>query len=234
MELRLAVLTLLFLCLTISDFTEASTTLTHENLTRVLRRYVVENGPWKEDSVEVRHVSYVPTSAIPITAKLRVLRPIGGSRPGLQSFLVLVKTEGKEDKKVWVKADVRVFDDVVVSSQPLMMHEIVTAKQVHLDRRDISNLNGRTFSRLDDVIGQQVTRALAVNETLTHRALTRPAIIRRGVPVMLVYETAGLRVELPGIAEENGRAGELVQVRNPSSGKLLRGRVLDQRSVGMN
>jgi flagellar basal body P-ring formation protein FlgA len=52
--------------------------------------------------------------------------------------------------------------------------------------------------------------------------------------VVLVYETSGLRVETQGIAEENGRTGELIQVKNPASGKLLRGRVLDGRLVRIN
>jgi flagellar basal body P-ring formation protein FlgA len=55
--------------------------------------------------------------------------------------------------------------------------------------------------------------------------------MRRGNTVLLVYENGGLRVEAPGIAEENGRAGELIQVKNSSSGKLLRGKVLDGRVV---
>jgi len=48
---------------------------------------------------------------------------------------------------------------------------------------------------------------------------------------VLVYETSAVRVETPGTAEENGRAGELIQVKNPTSGRLLRGRVLDGRFV---
>ncbi|MGH7930806.1 MAG: flagellar basal body P-ring formation chaperone FlgA, partial [Candidatus Binatia bacterium] len=59
-------------------------------------------------------------------------------------------------------------------------------------------------------------------------------VTRRGSTVILVYETGALRVETPGTAEENGRAGELIQVKNPSSGKLLRGRVLDGRTVRLD
>jgi flagella basal body P-ring formation protein FlgA len=41
-------------------------------------------------------------------------------------------------------------------------------------------------------------------------------------------------VETPGVAEEGGKAGDLIQVKNPTSGKLLRGLVLDGRTVRIN
>jgi flagella basal body P-ring formation protein FlgA len=162
---------------------------------------------------------------------LRVLRPVDGISPGQQSFLIAAESGGKEEARLWVKADVRIFEEVVVSSQPLLANEIIRGKEVRIERRDISALNARPFYRLDEVIGQQVSRAISINETLTHRNLGSPTLTRRGSAVVLVYETAGLRVEASGTAEENGRAGELIQVKNPASGKVIRGRVLDGRSV---
>jgi flagella basal body P-ring formation protein FlgA len=50
----------------------------------------------------------------------------------------------------------------------------------------------------------------------------------------MVFESAGLRVETAGVAEEAGKIGDLVQVKNPSSGKLLRATVLDGRTVRVN
>jgi flagella basal body P-ring formation protein FlgA len=154
--------------------------------------------------------------------------------PGPQTFLVAAESDGKEQARFWVKAEVRVFEEVVVSSQPLVFNEVVAATDVRLERRDISLLNARPFYRIDDVVGQQVLRRISMNETLTQKNLDRPVLMRRGNAVMLLYETGVLRVETPGTAEENGRAGELIQVKNSVSGKILRGRVLDGRTVRMD
>jgi flagella basal body P-ring formation protein FlgA len=233
MNKRSGILTVLLWVL-IAGTNEVVATIGHEDIARLLRLHIVENGPWKAEDVQVQILSYTPMPLNPNTVKLRVVRPAEANRPGLHTFLIAVEREGKQEARIWVRADIRVFEEVVVSSKPLLINEVVKAKDVRVDRRDISNLNGRPFRRLNDVIGQQVTRALPVNETLTDRLLTAPQVLRRGNPIMLVYESAGLRVETPGIAEENGRAGELIQVRNPSSGKLLRGKVLDQRRVGIH
>jgi flagella basal body P-ring formation protein FlgA len=209
----------------------AAVLLTAETIRMALQRHAVRNSSWRPENVEVRVLSFQPVSLHSGPAKLRVLRPLNGLTPGQQSFLFAAENGGKEQARFWVKADVRIFEEVVVSSQPLVSNEIVTGKEVRLERRDVSTLNARPFYRLDEVVGQQVTRAIAVNETLTHRNLNRPTLMRRGNAVMLVYDTGDVRVEMPGTAEENGRAGELIQVKNPSSGKLLRGRVLDGRTV---
>ena len=58
--------------------------------------------------------------------------------------------------------------------------------------------------------------------------------MRRGSAIVLVYDSGSLRVETPGVAEEGGKVGDLIQVKNPGSGKLLRGLVLDGRTVRVN
>ncbi len=209
----------------------AAMMLTAESIRATLQRHIVENSPWAAENVEVRVLSFQPVSIPSGAARLRVLRPVNGIAPGQQNFLIAVESGGKEQARLWAKADLRVFQEVVVSSQPLIAHEIVTGKEVRLERRDVSRLMARPFYRLDEVVGQQVARAITVNEPLTHTNINRPTLMRRGNAVLLVYENGGIRVEVPGTAEENGRAGELIQVKNPSSGKLLRGRVLDGRVV---
>jgi flagellar basal body P-ring formation protein FlgA len=101
-------------------------------------------------------------------------------------------------------------------------------------RRDISSLSSKPFTRVDDVVGRQMVRAVEANEVLTQKSLERPTLIKRGSTITLVYETGSLRVETPGTAEEGGKMGDFIQVKNASSGKVLRGVVLDARIVRVN
>jgi flagella basal body P-ring formation protein FlgA len=205
-------------------------TLTPEKVATMLERHALEHSFWKAENVEVRVSPFQPVSLPDSRMSLRVLRP-SNVAPGAQSFLIAAESSGKEHARLWVKAEVRVFDDVVVSSQPLASQEVVKPSDVRIERREISGLQARPFYAVDEVVGQQVARSIAVNETLTQKKLERPTVMRRGSAVRLVYETGALRVETPGVAEENGRIGDMVQVKNASSGKLLRGRVVDGRNV---
>jgi flagella basal body P-ring formation protein FlgA len=208
--------------------------LTPDKVASALQRHIALHSSWKAENLEVRVSPFQPVSLAEETASLRVLRPLNGISPGQQSLLVAAESGGKEQARLWIRADVRVFEDVVVSSQALASQEIVRDGDVRLERREVSGLHARPFYRIDDVVGQQVARAIQVNETLTQKKLERPAVMRRGNAVTLLYDTGALRVETPGIAEENGRINELIQVKNSSSGKLLRGKVLDGRMVRIN
>jgi flagella basal body P-ring formation protein FlgA len=208
--------------------------LTQEKMEIIVRRHVLAEGPWKSENIEVRVLPFQAISLPSGTVNYRILRPTKGITPGLQNLLVAAEVGGKEAARLWIKAEIRVFDEVLVTSYPLARHEIVSPDKIRLERRDISSVTARPFSRSEEVQGLQATRAIEVNEVLTQKSLERPTLIRRGRPIVLVYESGSLRVETPGVAEEGGKAGDLIQVKNPTSGKLLRGLVLDERTVRVN
>jgi flagella basal body P-ring formation protein FlgA len=226
-----------FFQLTVWVFLAAATagaqtqSLTKEMIEPVLRQYVVANGPWKADNVELRITPFQSVSVPAGPVSYKVLKPVKGITPGLHNFLLSADIGGKEEARVWIKADVRVFEDVVVSSYPLAHHETIRADHVRMERRDISSFSVRPFIRIADVEGQQATRAIEVNETLTQKMVERATLVRRGAQVVLLYDTGSLHVEAPGIAHEPGKIGDVIQVKNPVSGKLLRGVVIDARSV---
>lgn len=205
--------------------------LTAQRAEEVLKQYVLKHSPWQSANIELRVVGFSPVTLPPGVIAYRVLKPNQGITPGITNFLLALDVAGKEQQRLWIKTEVRVFEEVVVSSTPLAARNLVYPKDIRLERRDVSSLHARPFKRIDDVAGQQVSRAIDVNEVLTEKLVDRPTLMRRGAPVTLVYETGVLRVESPGLTVEPGKIGEVIQVKNPSSGKLLRGVVIDERTV---
>lgn len=208
--------------------------ITKDSLEPVLRQYVFQRTAWKSENVEIRIIPF-PVVSVPLgQVNFRVVQPKQSITPGLQSLLVAVDVAGKEETRLWVKLEIRLFDNVVVSSFPIANHELVNSKAVRAERRDISSLYARPFTRIDDVVGQQAVRAIEVNEILTQKSVERPTLVKRGSAITLLYETGNLRIETAGTAEEGGKLGDFIQVKNASSGKALRGIVLDSRYVKIN
>jgi flagella basal body P-ring formation protein FlgA len=208
--------------------------LTQETIEPLLRRYALQYGPWREETIELR---VLPFQAVPVPAgkvNYRVLQPARVAGAGAQNFLIAAEIAGKEEARLWVKTEIRVFADVVVAVAPLGRHEIIAAKDIRVDRREIAGRTSRPITRLNDAVGKQLTRALDANEILSQNALDRPTAMKRGSTVTLVFESVGLRVESTGVADEGGKIGDLIQVKNSSSGKTLRGVVLDGRQVRVN
>ncbi len=217
-----------------AEAADARQILAREKVETFLYQYVLDKGPWKPGDVEVKVASFKPLALSAGELQIRILRPQKGITPGAHTFFLAVDVAGQEEARVWVRAEIRLFGDVVVSSSPLAHREMIAGKDVRLARRDITSLSDKPFKRIEETVGKQATRAIEVNEVLTASSVDSPRLLRRGSAVTLVYENAKLRIETPGFAEEGGRAGDVIQVKNAASGKILRGVILDGRSVKVN
>lgn len=210
---------------------ETPRSLTAEAVGSLLRDYVAQQGLWQPSQVEVAVHSIPPITLPPGPVKLQILKPRAGITPGIQSFLV--GAEGKEHpgKTGWARADIQIFDNVMVSARPLAYRESITPEAVRLERRDISTLFTRPFTKMADLTSHQAARAIPANVILTPTMVQMPQVIQPGHLVTLVYDTGRLRVEAQGQALDAGKIGEVVRVKNLSSGEILRGQVVNSRMV---
>jgi flagella basal body P-ring formation protein FlgA len=82
-----------------------------------------------------------------------------------------------------------------------------------------------------DVVGKILKKDVAAGTVLTNLMLDSRQVIRRGETVTLVGETNQLFVRTKGKAEEPGRVGERIRVKNLSSDREVVGRVADDGTV---
>jgi flagella basal body P-ring formation protein FlgA len=205
--------------------------LSQSQVEQTLRRYVLANGPWKADQVEVKALAYKP---LPLRAGSVALRVVKHGRiigPGVQTFLIAVDVAGKEETQLWVRSDIKIYDNVVVSTRPLAQKEMIAPADVRLDWREIGGGAPRPYTRIEEVLGKQISRSTAANEVLTVAQAEPPQVMRYGSAIVLVYESAHLRVETSGEALQAGKVGETIKVKNPASGKLLQGTIVDGKTV---
>jgi flagella basal body P-ring formation protein FlgA len=213
---------------------ENGQSLSQAQVEEALRRYVLERSTWREEQVEVELRSFSPRALPEGPVTIAILKPSRGITPGPHRFLIGLQVNDREEARMWVDSEVRVFAEVVVSSQPLAHFEPLSPEKVRLERRNLGELPPQPLTSLEPLDGKQMTRPVEVNQVLTEVMVELPRVIRRGSVVTLVYESAGLHVETSGRAVEPGRVGERIRVENPSSGKVLEGRVLDDRTVQVN
>jgi flagella basal body P-ring formation protein FlgA len=209
----------------------AGQVLSQEQVEQALRQYVLKMGPWQPDQVEVRALSYKPLPLRSGKAAVRVLKSGKGLSPGVHTFLLAAEVGGKEESQIWVRTEIRVSENVVVSARPLAYRQVIGPEDVRLDRRELDAFTLRPFTRIEEALGKQASRALNANEVLTPAQAELPQVVRHGSAVMLVYESAYLRVETAGEAAQAGKVGDVIRVKNPASGKMLQGVVIDGRTV---
>ena len=223
-----------FLCLGGCLAEESDQILSPECVVETLQQYVLEHSVWQPEQVEIFLRSFSPPSLPKGTVGLAVLKPTRGVTPGPRHFLISAQVDGREEARFWVDSEIQVFEDVVVTSQPLAHYETISREKVRLERRNLADIPTQPLTSFDALEGRQAARPVEINRVLTTSMVERPRVIRRGGIVTLVYESVGLHVETVGKALEAGRVGDRIRIENSSSGKVVEGEILDDRRVRVN
>lgn len=82
-----------------------------------------------------------------------------------------------------------------------------------------------------DLTMARATRDLAPGDVVRGQDVALPPPVRSGQSVKVQVRLGHVRVSAEGVAAQDGALGEEIRIVNPSSGKVLRGRVVGPREV---
>jgi len=123
--------------------------------------------------------------------------------------------------------------DVVVANTPLARGEIIKASDIALIEVSETRLRGNLFFDTQDLVGLAAKRAIRTDQVITDRMVEQPTLVERGDTVKLIAGQTGLEISVLGEALRDGVRGEQVNVKNLSSGRTVRGRVIGPGLVSL-
>lgn len=157
----------------------------------------------------------------PCDQALETFVPNGGIRVG--NITVGVRCNGATPWKLYLPVSIRLFTEVVVLRQPVSVGGALTAADLHLEKRDVSQMASGYFRSIAEVEGKLLQRSTAVGRVLSRESVANPALVRRGQKVTLQATTAGFEIRVEGEALSNAGFGERIKVRNLSSRRVVEG-----------
>jgi flagella basal body P-ring formation protein FlgA len=208
--------------------------LNTEEIAAAYRRYVQNMNPWPASELRIQIYPQEEPVLLPDNQfKLEVLPPKGSDQLlGEVTLEMAVLKEGRLLKKFKINGKVTLEQTVVCATRPLPPQTVIGPNDVHLSRRDVTNLSQRDiFTAAKQVIGHTLTKGLGPQEILTNRHLDHKPIIKRGEEVTVVLDQNGLVISTKGVTREDGYLGRLVRVRNAKSKKEFQAEVLDAKTV---
>lgn len=123
--------------------------------------------------------------------------------------------------------------EVVTLSRSLKRGAVITRADIELAPAGASSGLG-VFTDPSDVIGRKLVANVGEGRILQARQLEQNWLIGRDMRVEIAFQTAAVTVSMPGIALQNGQLGELIEVRNTSSGRILQATVTGPQKVKIN
>ncbi|MFC5069760.1 flagellar basal body P-ring formation chaperone FlgA [Flaviflagellibacter deserti] len=105
--------------------------------------------------------------------------------------------------------------------------EVLTDRRFRLSRR---NLEAVVASR-EIMVGKIARRTLLPGQPVTFNAIEEPKLVRRGVPVRLIFIEGSLTIITYAEPLQTGSVGEIIRVRNTESGTVITGVVQKDGSI---
>jgi len=195
-------------------------------LERQIKDYLQQsrlNGRWQITFTPIDSRLSAKSCEKPLSTSLESRAPIG-------RLTVKVRCE----MPAWtllLPAQVSVWQPVLAARYPLKRGQQVHEADFTWVERDIGALPQGWLSDSRLLQGQQLTRRLSTGQLLLSSQLKAAQLIAPGEPVQILSQSDGIRVQMKGEALSAGSLGQLIRVRNLSSGRVLRARVVAQGQV---
>ena len=206
-----------------------------EDLQRIFLEHVRNNMEWQTDKVSFRDIRSPEVISLPQGRLTYRVRTLGRSTyVGNVSLLVTFFVDGVRQRSVRISGQVDVMQEVVVAKRNLNRHQEIQPEAVYLKLMNSARVPMHAFTRLSAVLSMQTQHPVRAGQVILPRMLKRAPVVKRGDHLVLVAESAYLKVATTAKALEDGYLGEPVRVVNTGSGKEVNARVLGPRQVAVD
>lgn len=190
-----------------------------------ITRQIVEALPWDVADVVVDDLDLRGFYSGPVNFDTVVVRlPNGMRKRGNVSASVALLKSGREVRRFWTTAKVKVYREAVVALTALKRNQEITKGDIKLERVELLGIRNAATAP-EDVIGMMVKRPINPGAVIKMNYLKPKILVRRGDSVIVKIENERFLMKTRATAAENGSRGATIRVR-VGSGKELRGKVV--------
>jgi flagella basal body P-ring formation protein FlgA len=126
---------------------------------------------------------------------------------------------------IWARVSILVRYTAVIANKDLPMNGVVDSAQVRIETRTGPLAREKAASRIEEVNGRLLKRAVSAGAPIPLASLTDVPAVRRGDSVQVDVESGAAHLRLAAVAETSASEGDMIELRNPLSGKTFRGRL---------
>jgi len=210
----------------------ASQMIDAEMLKTRLTDYIYANAPWSAEEMTVGSISNPGTVAVSQGHLDMEFIPRGTCNYlGPETFIVQLRVDGQDSSRVLMTANIRVLRETLVASRTIQARELISPADVELRRMDISDTNGDVALNMDEVVGMEARGYIRPGQVISRRLVSMPLLVKRGELVSLKAVSDGFVIQTKGVAQQNGRKGDVIRILNPTSKKLVEALVTGPQAV---
>ncbi len=132
---------------------------------------------------------------------------------------------------IWARVQVTVTEPRVVAETALRAGELLNQTQLGLETYQGPVDRDAALPDLSSAVGMIARRDIAAGSPISESMVAKPREVERGDLVSVTVQSGAAVIEAQGLAEQGGRRGDVITVRNPHTGKTFHARIQDKGSV---
>ncbi len=118
-----------------------------------------------------------------------------------------------------------------IAARYIKFGDVIQQSDVTTIKVRIDSLNSEYASELNEVVGMQAKTYIAAGKMFKINEVTSPNVIKNNDPVNIIYSSGAINLKTVGIAMGNGAVGDMIKVKNSSSGVVLLGQIVNKNTV---
>jgi flagella basal body P-ring formation protein FlgA len=151
--------------------------------------------------------------------------------PGARS--IAVKLEDENGRRFNKQVKLTWYQPMVYSKTPLAKGDPVNARALGT-RIGTAAMMMTNFSSPEQLAGAAARKSVSAMTPIETGDVTQDSFVRAGTTVTMVARVNGLGIEVRGVAMQRGGLGDIIRVKNLSSKKILRARIVGPNRVEMS
>jgi len=138
---------------------------------------------------------------------------------------------GNESLRINAVVKVSRFGKVFQASRRIERGEVIAESDIQEKNIDLYEMPHGAVMVQSEIIGSAAARTIAPSTVIINSSIERNMVVRRGDEVKIKVMIPGVEVVVKGTSCESGALGEVVKVKNQTSGRIISGRVISAGEV---
>ena len=223
---------LVFIVFAIAAHAEEQGWQSHQSIAEALKAYIAQNAHLPGD-YELTISPLDNRLNLPLCSEaLEIFTTTEIIKPGRTALGVRCNAEKKWS--IFTSVFIKNYQMIVVLTQPVRQGEIITRQQLALEKRETTNLRDDFVTQIEQVEKKQALRQLSAGTIISLKNLTEPKLIKIGDVVAISTAKSGISIRMSGVAMMDGIKGQVVRVKNQSSGRIIEATVVESGLVLVN
>lgn len=182
--------------------------------------------------VQLRRITISDALKLPEGAiEYEIVAPQQWEGWGNVSIAVMARQKDRLLRNIPVRIEVEAVADMVVALHQIEHGELVSAADIVLQKREITQSSHLALRVIDEVIGKKARIILRANQPVRADQVEKVPLVKSGQMVTIIAENEVIKITDFGKARSSGAEGDTIRVQNLSSLKEISARVISATTV---